>query len=115
MGIIENKVNPVKNIFLVILGNALIAFAVNTLILENGIVCGGVSGIGSAIQHYFNVPLSVTVAVLNVVLFILGLFAFGKGFAASILISTIVFPVFLVVNALLSIRVIKEEMQKRHK
>ena len=79
----------------IILGNAFMAFAVNTLILENGIVCGGVSGIGSAIQHYFNVPLSVTVAVLNAVLFILGLLAFGKGFAASILISTIVFPIFL--------------------
>ena len=79
----------------IILGNAFMAFAVNTLILENGIVCGGVSGIGSAIQHYFNIPLSMTVALLNIVLFILGLWAFGKGFAASILISTIVFPIFL--------------------
>ena len=78
----------------IILGNAFMAFAVNTLILENGIVCGGVSGIGSAIQHYFNIPLSMTVALLNIVLFILGLWAFGKGFAASILISTIVFPIF---------------------
>ena len=79
----------------IILGNAFIAFAVNTLILENGIVCGGVSGIGSAIEHFFNIPLSMTVAVLNIALFLLGLFYFGKGFAASILISTIVFPVFL--------------------
>ena len=95
MGIIENKVNPVKNIFLVILGNALIAFAVNTLILENGIVCGGVSGIGSAVEYYLGVPISLTVAILNVILFFLGLFYFGKGFAASILVSTIVFPAFL--------------------
>ena len=79
----------------IILGNALMAFAVNTLILENGIVCGGVSGIGSAIEHYFGLPISVTVAVLNVSLFLLGLFYFGKGFAMSIIISTFVFPVFL--------------------
>lgn len=79
----------------IILGNALMAFAVNTLILENGIVCGGVSGIGSAIEQYFHIPLSATVAALNIILFLLGLFYFGKSFAASILISTIVFPIFL--------------------
>ena len=79
----------------IVLGNAFMAFAVNTLILENGIVCGGVSGIGSAIEHYFGVPLSLTVAVLNAALFGLGLWYFGKGFAMSILISTVVFPVFL--------------------
>lgn len=95
MSIMENKGNPVKNIFMVILGNALIAFAVNTLILENGIVCGGVSGVGSAIEFYFGIPLSLTVAILNVILFFLGLWYFGKGFAASILVSTFVFPAFL--------------------
>ena len=79
----------------IILGNALMAFAVNTLILENGIVCGGVSGIGSAIEHYFGLPISVTVAILNIMLFVLGLCYFGKGFAMSIIISTFVFPIFL--------------------
>ena len=95
MGSIENKSTPLKNMFMILLGNALIAFAVNTLVLENGIVCGGVSGVGSAIEYYFGVPLSLTVAILNVILFFLGLWYFGKGFAASILVSTIVFPVFL--------------------
>ncbi len=85
----------ILDLFQIILGNALMAFAVNTLILENGIVCGGVSGIGSAVEHYFNLPISATVAVLNVSLFMLGLFYFGKGFAMSIVISTFVFPVFL--------------------
>lgn len=84
-----------KNIFMILLGNALIAFAVNTLILENGIVCGGVSGIGSAMEYYFHLPLSLTVAILNLILFVLGLIYFGKGFAMSILVSTFVFPVFL--------------------
>lgn len=85
----------IKNILLIILGNALMAFAVNTLILENGIVCGGVSGIGSAAEYYFGIPLSATVAVLNILLFFLGLWCFGKGFAMSIVVSTFIFPVFL--------------------
>lgn len=40
-------------------------------------------------------PVSLVVAVLNIILFFLGLYTFGKGFAMSILISTFVFPFFL--------------------
>lgn len=84
-----------KNFIQILLGNACIAFAVNTLILEHGIICGGVSGLGSAIEHYFGLPLSWTVAILNISLFFLGLKSFGKEFAMSIIISTFSFPVFL--------------------
>ena len=85
----------VLNLFQILLGNACMAFAVNTLILEHGIICGGVSGIGSAAEYYFGLPLSVVVAILNVGLFFLGLWYFGKEFAMSIIISTFAFPVFL--------------------
>ena len=50
----------------IILGNALMAFAVNTLILENGMICGGVSGIASAAEYYFQIPISFVVAILNI-------------------------------------------------
>ena len=85
----------ILNLLQIILGNAFMAFAVNTLILENGIVCGGVSGIGSAFEQYFGIPLSLTVAILNIMLFALGFWYFGKSFAMSIIISTFVFPIFL--------------------
>ena len=83
------------NFLQILLGNACMAFAVSTLILENGIVCGGVSGIGSAMEHYFGMNLSLVVAILNIALFLLGLFYFGKSFALSIVVSTFAFPVFL--------------------
>lgn len=83
------------NLLLILFGNACIAFAVNTLILEHGIICGGVSGIGSAAEHYFGIPVSLVVGILNIVLFFLGLKAFGKEFAMSIIISTFAFPAFL--------------------
>ena len=50
----------------ILIGNACIAFAVNTLILENGIICGGVSGIASAAEYYFQIPISFVVAILNI-------------------------------------------------
>lgn len=83
------------NVLLILFGNACMAFAVNTLILEHGIICGGVSGLGSAAEHYFGIPVSLVVGILNIALFFLGLQAFGKEFAMSILISTFAFPVFL--------------------
>ena len=83
------------NLLLILFGNACIAFAVNTLILEHGIIFGGVSGIGSAAEHYFGIPVSLVVGILNIALFFLGLKAFGKEFAMSIIISTFAFPAFL--------------------
>lgn len=83
------------NLLLILFGNVCIAFAVNTLILEHGIICGGVSGIGSAVEHYFGIPVSLVVGILNIALFFLGLKAFGKEFAMSIIISTFAFPAFL--------------------
>lgn len=83
------------NLLLILFGNTCIAFAVNTLILEHGIICGGVSGIGSAVEHYFGIPVSLVVGILNIALFFLGLKAFGKEFAMSIIISTFAFPAFL--------------------
>lgn len=88
-------IKKLKLLMQILFGNFCIAFAVNTLILEHGIICGGVSGLGSAAEHYFGVPVSVVVAILNIVLFFLGLYAFGKGFAMSIIISTFAFPVCL--------------------
>lgn len=85
----------ILNFLQILLGNACMAFAVSTLILENGIVCGGVSGIGSALDHYFGFDLSLVVALLNIALFFLGLWYFGKSFALTIIVSTFAYPIFL--------------------
>ncbi len=79
----------------VLLGCACMAFAVSTLILENGIVCGGVSGVGSAMEQYFGMDLTLVVAVLNIALFLLGFWYFGKKFAMTIVVSTFAYPIFL--------------------
>ena len=85
----------ILNLVFIIVGNIFIALAVNTLILENNIIVGGTSGIGNVLNHYFQIPVSLTVGCLNVVLFLLGLFFIGKAFAMTTLISTFFFPIFL--------------------
>ena len=83
------------NLGSVLLGNILIAFSISTLILENHIIVGGVSGIGIVFEHYFGLPVSMSVGLINVVLFVLGFFFMGKVFAMTTLVSTFVFPILL--------------------
>ena len=85
----------ILNLVYIIIGNIFIALAVNTLILENHIIVGGTSGIGNVLNHYFNIPVSLSVGCLNVCLFLVGLFFIGKKFAMTTLLSTFLFPIVL--------------------
>lgn len=85
----------ILNLVYIIIGNIFIALAVNTLILENHIIVGGTSGIGNVLNHYFNIPVSLSVGCLNVCLFLVGLFFIGKKFAMTTLLSTFLFPIIL--------------------
>lgn len=79
----------------IILGNVFVAFAVSTLVLENQLIFGGVTGLGIVTNHYTGINISLIVGIINVLLFLLGLFFIGKKFALSTLISTFAFPVLL--------------------
>ncbi len=85
----------VLNLVYIIVGNIFIALAINTLILENHIIVGGTSGIGNVLNHYFDIPVSLSVGCLNICLFLIGLFFIGKRFAMTTLISTFLFPIVL--------------------
>ena len=85
----------ILNLVYIIIGNIFIALAVNTLILENHIIVGGTSGIGNVLNHYFNIPVSLSVGCLNVCLCLVGLFFIGKKFAMTTLLSTFLFPIIL--------------------
>lgn len=83
---------------LIIFGNAMLAFAVCAFVVPYGIMLGGSSGIALTIQHFFpGLRLSVITAVVNVSLFLLGWAFLGKKFAATSLISTIVYPIELAI------------------
>ncbi|MBQ7801468.1 MAG: YitT family protein [Oscillospiraceae bacterium] len=81
----------------VILGNAMLAFAICAFVVPNDIMLGGSNGIALAVQHFIPVRLSVISAVVNVSLFLLGLVFMGWKFAAASLLSTIVYPMILAV------------------
>lgn len=82
----------------VIVGNAMLAFAVCAFVIPNDIMLGGSNGIALFIQQFLpGIRLSVISAVVNVSLFVLGWVFLGWKFAATSLASTIIYPLILAV------------------
>lgn len=82
----------------IVLGNMMIAFAVCAFVVPNDIMLGGSGGIALFVQQFLpEVRLSVISAVINVSLFFLGLIFMGWRFAATSLMSTIIYPIILAV------------------
>ena len=86
-----------KNIFLVTLGCALLAFGDAVFFTPFEIVSGGAVSFGIIIAHFAgdNVLINdIVVAVFQVGFFFLGLFTLGKKFSAHTLLATIAYPLF---------------------
>lgn len=81
----------------VILGNAMLAFAICAFVVPNDIMLGGSNGIALAIQQFIPIRLSIISATVNIALFLMGLIFMGWEFAATSLLSTIVYPLILAV------------------
>lgn len=84
-----------KNIFLILLGNFILAFAVGYFILPNNILSGGVAGIAVALHSFVNISTGWIVNILVLSLFIVGWVFLGKTFAMKTVLSSIVYPIFL--------------------
>jgi uncharacterized membrane-anchored protein YitT (DUF2179 family) len=72
--------HPIKDYILIFLGTVLYAFGFNGFILSNEIVPGGLTGIGSFIFYGTGIPVSVSYAVINVILLALAYSILGKRF-----------------------------------
>lgn len=79
----------------IVAGNAVIALAISVFFIPHGILVGGTTGIGLAAEHFFGIHNSVTVLILNIGMLLLGWAVLGKGYAATIVLSSFLFPLFL--------------------
>lgn len=84
-----------QTVALITLGNLLCAFAINTFIIHNKFIIGGVTGTSIIFNHLFGLPISTIIYIVNAILFVLGLLFLGKRFALSTLLSSIMLPFFL--------------------
>lgn len=81
----------------ILIGNILLAFAICAFVVPNGFMMGGSNGIALFLHNFIPLPLSLLNGILNVVLFLVGLLCMGKSFAATSLLSTILYPIIMAV------------------
>lgn len=93
----ETLMKELSGLLLIVLGNFILALGVMLFISPMDFVSGGATGLGLLFEKMFGLQLSVGVGILNVIMFIIGLFVLGKRFAATTLLSTFLYPGFLAV------------------
>ena len=76
----------------IFIGNITLALGIMVFVEPMGFMTGGATGIGLLFNNMFGIPLSSSVAVLNFIMFIVGFIFLGKRFAATTLLSTIIYP-----------------------
>ena len=81
----------------IVIGNFILALGICAFITPAGLITGGASGIGIAIKSLTGINISYTVYIINIVMFIVGYFNLGKKFAIGTLLSTFLYPTFLVI------------------
>ena len=75
----------------VLIGNTIYSCGIAAFVLPNDLITGGTTGIALILEHYFGLPIGLSVAIFNIVMFILAILILGKSFALTALISTFYF------------------------
>lgn len=76
----------------VLIGNTIYSCGIAAFVLPNDLITGGTTGIALILERYFGLPIGLSVAIFNIVMFILAILILGKSFALTALISTFYFP-----------------------
>lgn len=83
-----------KMFLFVVLGNAALALGSAAFVVPNGLISGGVTGIGLILRALFGLSVDTGILLANVVLFIIGAIVMGKAFALATIASTFLYPAF---------------------
>jgi len=84
-----------KKYLLIVIGNFMVALGLGQVVLANGFIAGGVTGIGLIVQHFIPIDVAILTGIVNTMLFLVGALLLGKVFALSTALSAAVFPFFL--------------------
>lgn len=93
----------IKEQFRVLLGTVLLAISLNSFLTPNRLSAGGVSSVGTILQHLFSIRLSLTNLVCNAVLFLFGYRYLGKAALIKTALGVVYLSAFLEVTRYLPI------------
>ncbi|MBQ4129688.1 MAG: YitT family protein [Ruminococcus sp.] len=81
------------------IGSVMYAASVNTFTSPNNIAPGGLTGVGTMLNHLFDLPIGVVILVLNIPLFIWGAIENGRKFLTKTIVATVLVSVIIDVMA----------------
>ena len=87
-----DKIDIMKTILAIIIGNLLMAFSYVMFVIPGNIVGGGSGGIGIILHALFGVDPATFIAVFMVAMFVVGFFLMGKKFSIKTLPSVAIYP-----------------------
>lgn len=76
-------------------GNLLLAFDVAAFIIPSNVIAGGATGIGIVLSRVLPLDTASIVFIFNMLMLLLGGVVLGKGFVASTVVSSVLYPLFL--------------------
>lgn len=79
----------------ILIGNAILAFAIAAFVVPSGIIMGGATGIGILLNRFLHTDVAANVLVLNLLALVLGYAALGKKFVVTTIGSSLLYPVML--------------------
>lgn len=79
----------------ILLGNAVLAFAIAAFVMPHGILMGGATGVGILLNHFLNIDVAVLVLILNLAALLLGWIVLGKTFVVATVGSSLLYPILL--------------------
>lgn len=81
-----------RKIAIILAANLLFSFGSAYFLIPSGMVSGGVTGLAIGLDNGFGIPKDLTVWIMQVALFLLGLWVVGRQFALTTLIGSFVYP-----------------------
>lgn len=92
----KNKILMIlRDAIFIILGAYLVSLGINMFLLPHKMTTGGASGIATIFYYLFNVPMGLSILIINLPLFLMSMYKFGIKFSFKTIIATAIMSVFL--------------------
>lgn len=85
----------ILNTIYIILGSGILAVSLNMFLLPNKVSTGGANGIATIIYYFFNIPVTISILIINIPLFIISIKVLGIRFMIRAISSTLLYIFFV--------------------
>lgn len=91
----RKRINILLDLFFIVLGVYLISIGTNIFLLPNKMTTGGASGIATILYYTLNIPMGLSIVIINLPLFLISIYKFGFKFSFKTIAATILLSIFL--------------------